>query len=601
MKNESKGKTILENRKKLYFLSFLIAVVMAVSCIAIIATDDENAAATETNVTTFEQLSEVISSSVSGDSITVTGDITATADLTLPANVSLTINSDVTFVNNGIMTVEGTLVNNGTFTNNGTITITGTATNNGTVTNTGTLPQATGTAPTAIGNLVFNDDDQTLINAGSTAQGTMKYSLSLDGEFATALPKGYWASPYYVYYMIEGSGFYTDLPASAERKVSVEIAKADITIGITLATGIPYGDTVSPSITGNTGNGAESFSYSGRGSTVYGPSATPPTAVGTYTVTATVAETTNYNGDTESLDFAIVAAEDTVSVITAGYTYAQVSTPPTPAVTRHTTGAVTLYYATVNTYTASNVAANATAWPVTLTSTSIPAGTYYVYAVTAGDDNYNDGFAVSASSFTVAKGQVYVDITPVADLVYNGSPQQLIDSVVINPSGVANIKFRQGAAGDYTQDAEDVLGVNAGSYRVYWRITPTNDNYNSSTGSIEGIIIQKANISTAWDVAAISNQPYTGSAITPTLSVTFGSTPMVLTTNYTVEWSNNTEPGTATATLTPVQTENFTSTKTVNFTIVKADQNASAVTVVQVCGRSASVLVSGILEQPSIK
>ncbi|MEI6675158.1 MAG: YDG domain-containing protein [Verrucomicrobiota bacterium] len=45
-----------------------------------------------------------------------------------------------------------------------------------------------------------------------------------------------------------------------------------------------------------TSNGAVSYIYEGTGGTTYGPSATMPTAAGSYTVTATVAEAANYYG-----------------------------------------------------------------------------------------------------------------------------------------------------------------------------------------------------------------------------------------------------------------------------------------------------------------
>lgn len=52
----------------------------------------------------------------------------------------------------------------------------------------------------------------------------------------------------------------------------------------------------------NTGGstGAVTLSYVGTGTTSYGPSATPPTATGTYTVTASVAADSNYNGASSS-------------------------------------------------------------------------------------------------------------------------------------------------------------------------------------------------------------------------------------------------------------------------------------------------------------
>ena len=57
------------------------------------------------------------------------------------------------------------------------------------------------------------------------------------------------------------------------------------------------------------------------------------------------------------------------------------------------------------------------------------------------------------------------------------------------------------------------------------------------------------------------NQTYTGSAITISPTVTFNSSTITETTDYTVSFTNNTNAGTASLTITG--TGNFTGTKTV--------------------------------------
>lgn len=53
-----------------------------------------------------------------------------------------------------------------------------------------------------------------------------------------------------------------------------------------------YGETVQPSVTSTTNEGATvTYSYAGTGDTSYGPSNEAPENAGTYTVTATAAET----------------------------------------------------------------------------------------------------------------------------------------------------------------------------------------------------------------------------------------------------------------------------------------------------------------------
>ena len=68
-------------------------------------------------------------------------------------------------------------------------------------------------------------------------------------------------------------------------------------------------------------------------------------------------------------------------------------------------------------------------------------------------------------------------------------------------------------------------------------------------------------------IEAIANQEYTGSAITPAVVVKDGDNTLVLGTDYNVEFSNNTEPGNATVTVTGKG--KYTGTATVNFTIYR--------------------------------
>jgi hypothetical protein len=70
------------------------------------------------------------------------------------------------------------------------------------------------------------------------------------------------------------------------------------------ATGFAYGvggvsDVLSPAVT---------FEYVGTGTTIYGPTATAPTFVGTYQVTATFAGNLNYNGASNTANITITTA-----------------------------------------------------------------------------------------------------------------------------------------------------------------------------------------------------------------------------------------------------------------------------------------------------
>ncbi len=77
-------------------------------------------------------------------------------------------------------------------------------------------------------------------------------------------------------------------------------------------------------------------------------------------------------------------------------------------------------------------------------------------------------------------------------------------------------------------------------------------------------------------VTSIPDQTWTGSAITPTVTVKDGSTTLKSGTDYTVAYSNNVNAGDATVTITGKG--NYTGTVSVKFKIVKPTYTVSLVT-----------------------
>ncbi|MFT3680525.1 MAG: MBG domain-containing protein [Ferruginibacter sp.] len=112
------------------------------------------------------------------------------------------------------------------------------------------------------------------------------------------------------------------------------VSPANSTISVTGSNSFVYtGAAQGPSTSSVTGSGgAVTYSYSGTSGTIYGPSATRPTNAGTYTATASVAASGNYNGASSSaFAFAINKVSLTVtaqnkskaydgSIYSAGYT-----------------------------------------------------------------------------------------------------------------------------------------------------------------------------------------------------------------------------------------------------------------------------------------
>ena len=82
------------------------------------------------------------------------------------------------------------------------------------------------TAPTAKIDLVENDTDQELVNAGSATGGTLEYSL--DGKtWSTNIPTGKDAGTYTVYYRVTGDQNHNDIAAA---KLEVTIAESSVSV-----------------------------------------------------------------------------------------------------------------------------------------------------------------------------------------------------------------------------------------------------------------------------------------------------------------------------------------------------------------------------------
>ncbi|MGV8083943.1 MAG: OmpL47-type beta-barrel domain-containing protein [Coriobacteriia bacterium] len=156
--------------------------------------------------------------------------------------------------------------------------------------------------------------------------------------------------------------------------------------------------------------------------------------------------------------------------------------------------------------------------------------------------------ATNASTFTgtfsitpanLSDGSVNVSV---AEGFYSGGP--VTPAVIFTDASTgATLNFKAGT--DYTVSYSNNTGIGTG----HATITPTGSNVTGSAVTRDFAITGATDISGAT-ITAIPDQVYTGSAITPTLTVKDGATPLVLGTDYTVSYSGNVNVGTATATIT---------------------------------------------------
>jgi uncharacterized repeat protein (TIGR01451 family) len=130
-------------------------------------------------------------------------------------------------------------------------------------------------------------------------------NVSLSGINAGSYPTGV------------GASFAGDPPYLASSGTALlTVNKANTTTVVTVSNatydGSPHGGTAN--VTGPcTLNQSVTVSYSGRLSTVYGPSNTPPTNAGDYTASASYAGDSNYNPSSDSKDYSIAKATPTIN------------------------------------------------------------------------------------------------------------------------------------------------------------------------------------------------------------------------------------------------------------------------------------------------
>ena len=92
-------------------------------------------------------------------------------------------------------------------------------------------PQATYTNPTAK-NLIYNGQEQELINKGTSSEGTLMYSLEENGTYSENVPKAKAAGDYTVWYYVKGDESHND---SDKQSIKVTISQIITDIGTVTA------------------------------------------------------------------------------------------------------------------------------------------------------------------------------------------------------------------------------------------------------------------------------------------------------------------------------------------------------------------------------
>ena len=234
---------------------------------------------------------------------------------------------------------------------------------------------------------------------------------------------------------------------------------------LTLA-GWAYGETPNtPHATAK--HGTVEFTYATEEDGTY--TATVPTAVGTYYVKASVAETKEYKAAERVISFTISKADNAISNFTiTGWTYGEAANAPQATAKD---GTVEFTYATEEngTYTA---------------TVPTDAGTYYVKASTAASDNYNA--AEAKKSFVISKADNAISNFTITGWTYGeaaNAPQATAKD------GTVEFTYADEENGTYTA----TVPANAGTYYVKASVAAT-ANYNAVEAKKSFVISKAADV-----------------------------------------------------------------------------------------------------------
>ena len=260
------------------------------------------------------------------------------------------------------------------------------------------------------------------------------------------------------------------------------------------------------------------------------------------TATATITGKGNYNG-TITKEFTILEPDEPYLSFEPGQQFTYSGSAITPAVV------VML----------GDNPMSESSYTVTYTDNTY-AGTATIKVESREDTDYEFSFD---ASFTIL--QAPLTITAKDNAITYGEPSSA-NGVEI--SGLVGSEGESVLTGTLQYDYDYTLGDNVGDYTITpkgltagnYEITFVPGKLTVNPKAIEGFVVE----------FALSQLPYTGEALTPALSVSDGGVTLSAGTDYTVEYTDNTAPGTATATITGKG--NYKGAITKEFTILEPDE-----------------------------
>ena len=398
-------------------------------------------------------------------------------------------------------------------------------------------------APEAL-NPTYTGVAQNLVAAGETDNGTVVYSLTADGAFTETIPQQTEAGSYTVYYKATGDENHTE---SAVGNVTAPIAQADLsTVMVDAIDDQTFtGAEIEPAVT-------VTFNGKAVAADEYEVAYSDNINAGTATATLTSKDKNFSTAKTKTATFKIVAKALTEDMVADIATQAYTGEALTPTVTVTDGDAILVKGEDYEVSYSDNVNVGENTATATIT----------------GKGNYTGSvvktFSISAVAATVKKAPEALNPT------YIGSAQNLVTA---GETDNGTVVYSLTADGTFTETIPQQ--TEAGDYTVYYKSTGDENHSESEVGNVAATIAQ-ADLSIVT-IAAIDAQTYTGSQITPAVTVTFNGN-AVSDDEYDVAYGENINAGAGAGTVTLTSKDkNFSTakTKTATFTISPAKATLS--------------------------
>lgn len=278
-----------------------------------------------------------------------------------------------------------------------------------------------------------------------------------DGDYRVTAPESTNAGDYTL--TVSGQGNYT---GSVECSYTIHQAEGS---GSVRMADYAYGEAAPAPVPESATNGTDqvSYTYAGRNGTVYAESAAAPTQVGSYTVTARFAATTNATECTATADFSITAkglVADDFTLSGTEFTYTGSEQKPAVSVAE------------------GRDLAEGTDYAVEYPDASTNAGSYKV--TVTGKGNYTGSvelsYKIKPAGYTLPQSaKIVTELTEYPASIYGGQP--------LNHIGLKAEGLPEGAQFGW-KAGDTKLGTSAGTVSYEITVNPNDPNYSEGTATV---------------------------------------------------------------------------------------------------------------------